>query len=642
MKSIACISSSVRTACLVKLNSSALMRGAFQKYTSPLRNQNPIQTDPCRVTLNQQCVNVRSFRAEPEKRAVAHQVKNEENDYEDLTVQLERSLVQKEMVPVTTSFSGLKEPQKLEVLHVLSSHLKDSNKSISNKSIDSIVILLGECINRGVDPLNSVILAFKEELQEHLVNGEMTVSQLCRFGEVVYNLDCRNSELLTLIVSTLHLMIDSDLTSSEAAQMYAFLSLIGNPRQSQGLLTKLHRHTERLVHRLQAGAVIEILHSLTILQQNKAIGLALKLSKRATRFVSSFQDKDLIKVLGAFKYYGQYDQSFVAAMEKYVPGRVLVADPELVSAVAEYCLQVRCRSEPILEAVAEGFVFNGENYSTSQISRLVVALGRLNYLPECSPQMFTKLEGVLSSRFSQFQARHLLEMLHACIHLQRFPLNFMPKVFNNYFLLRLEAEEKGLDRTVLGQLNQLSLSTTLECFSYQGPSLPYRYRVKKFSSLENSFESPMDRHLFSKVKGPLKELLGEPNYFMTSVFTQNGYTVDVEMSLDENGFIIPLSHWEQTHTRMALFVDGPERFCMNTQHLLGKEATKRRHLQQLGYEVVQVPYFEFEKLKMQKEKVQYLHQKIFPKTLGLQRRNLRHQEAGETEYKSDGTVQKDI
>lgn len=40
--------------------------------------------------------------------------------------------------------------------------------------------------------------------------------------------------------------------------------------------------------------------------------------------------------------------------------------------------------------------------------------------------------------------------------------------------------------------------------------------------------------------------------------------------------------------RMALSLDGQNRFCINTQHLLGKEATKKRHLRRIGYEMVQV------------------------------------------------------
>lgn len=62
----------------------------------------------------------------------------------------------------------------------------------------------------------------------------------------------------------------------------------------------------------------------------------------------------------------------------------------------------------------------------------------LHLTPQCSSQMFKKLESILSTRFSQFQPRSLIEVLHACIHLERFPLNYISKVFSLYFLQRLQ------------------------------------------------------------------------------------------------------------------------------------------------------------------------------------------------------------
>lgn len=63
-------------------------------------------------------------------------------------------------------------------------------------------------------------------------------------------------------------------------------------------------------------------------------------------------------------------------------GRLGKCDPELISTVMEYCLQMRCRSEPIFEAVAENFVCHAERHTTLQIAKQIVAMGRLNYLPQ--------------------------------------------------------------------------------------------------------------------------------------------------------------------------------------------------------------------------------------------------------------------
>lgn len=63
-------------------------------------------------------------------------------------------------------------------------------------------------------------------------------------------------------------------------------------------------------------------------------------------------------------------------------GRLGKCDPELISTVMEFCLQMRCRSSPIFEAVAENFVRNAETHTTIQIAKQIVAMGRLNYLPQ--------------------------------------------------------------------------------------------------------------------------------------------------------------------------------------------------------------------------------------------------------------------
>ncbi|TNN88772.1 hypothetical protein EYF80_001104 [Liparis tanakae] len=89
----------------------------------------------------------------------------------------------------------------------------------------------------------------------------------------------------------------------------------------------------------------------------------------------------------------------------------------------------------------------------------------------CSSEMFKKLESILTARFSQFQLRCLLEpVLHACIQLERFPLNDMLKVFSPCLLQR---------------------------------PLPYFLHVKGFPSVDQAFETPMESLLYKWAKGPL-------------------------------------------------------------------------------------------------------------------------------------------
>ncbi|XP_071368293.1 FAST kinase domain-containing protein 3, mitochondrial-like [Centroberyx affinis] len=643
MKSIACISSSVRAACQYTPTCFPVSRGLVHANTVG-RSTN--MDFPCRTVVAQQpCLTgVRSFHSTHEPRAVAQQVSNlpfpnpvlipGERENELTVYQCGRRLSPKpearprssRPLPHISPYTPYTHPQSTpqdspvnirslfegQVIPELCSRLADDP---SNDRAEGLATLLGVCVEFGVETHSPIVSRLRDECLSHLSRNDIGVAPLCHLGEVAHALEGSRSAIVTQVIDSIGAAVEEDaLSPGEAARVYSLLALCFDPasqHQHTLMLSTLHSHTERLVHRLKASHISDILQSLVKLQQRQAISLVLRLSHKASRVFKAFKDDEVIKLLSSLMVLGHHDEELLAAMEKHLPGRLGQCDPELTSTVMEYCLRMRCRSEPIFEAVAQGFVSHAERHSTPQIAKQIVAMGRLNYLPQCSSQMFKKLESVLSSRFSQFQPRSLIEVLHACIHLERFPLNYMSKVFSPYFLQRLQAQGEPLDRNALGQLTQLNLSTSLECTYYRGPRLPFYLHVKKFSSVDQAFETPMESYLYNQVKGPLKKLLGG-RFYSTRVFTLSGYTIDVEMCLDKEGLVLPLSQWDHTYRRVALCLDGQNRFCSNTQHLLGKEATKRRHLRRMGHDVVQIPYFEFEKLRSQKERVQYLHSKIFP------------------------------
>ncbi|XP_029315133.1 FAST kinase domain-containing protein 3, mitochondrial-like [Cottoperca gobio] len=478
---------------------------------------------------------------------------------------------------------------------------------------EGLATLLGACVEFGLKAHSPLVLSLINECLELLSTRDIGMAQLCHLGEVAYVLEGSQSAMAAEVLDSIGVALEEDVVSpSEAVRIYSLLVLCHIPasQRQKIVLNTLHRRTERLAHRLKPSQVSDILQSLLKLQQRRATPPVPKLCHRASRLLKDFSDDEVVEVLSVLMILGQHDEELLAAMEKHLPGRLEKSSPELISTVMEYCLQMRCRSEPIFEAVAEHFVCHAERHSTLQIAKQIVAMGRLNYLPQCSSEMFKKLESILSTRFSQFQPRSLIEVLHACIHLERFPMNYTSKVFSTHFLQRLQEQGESLDKNAVRQLAQLHLATSLEC-TYTGPRLPRFLHVKTFSSFDQAFETPMEILLYKRVEVPLTQLLGE-NFYSTRIFTHCGYTVDVEICLDEDGYVLPLSQWDHTYRRMALCLDGQNRFCSNTHHLLGKEATKRRHLRRMGYEVVQIPYFEFDKLTTLEEKVQYLQNKIFP------------------------------
>ncbi|XP_070694813.1 FAST kinase domain-containing protein 3, mitochondrial-like [Pempheris klunzingeri] len=630
MKSIASISSSVRAAC--QHTSACFPLNRALVLCSPLGRCSNVDFASKTVVEQQPRVTVaRSFSGTHANTAVVQQVSAAPvppagKTADEVTFyQFGRPKTAARPVPQLSPYSPYTKPQSNadapvviqslfegEVIPELCSRLADLP---GNDRAEGLTTLLGACVEFGLEADSTLALRLINESLELLSNGDIGVAQLCHLGEVAYSLEGRQSATVTKVLDCIRAAVEEDaLSPLEAVKVYSLLALCHDPASQQQtlMLSALHKHTQRMVRRLKPGHVSALLQSLMKLQQSQAISLLLRLSRRASQVFKVFSDDEVIKVLSALMVLRQHDEKLVAAMEKHLPERLGKCDPELISTVMEYCLQMRCRSEVIFEAVAENFVCHAEDHTTLQIAKQIVTMGRLNYLPQCSSQMFKKLESILSSRFSQFEPHSLIELLHACIHLERFPLNYMSKVFSTYFLQRLHAQGEPLDKNILRQLTQLHLSTALECTYYWGPRLPYFLHVRKFSTLDHAFETPMESFLYKQVKGPLTQLLGG-KFYSTRISTHKGYTIDVEICLDERGYVLPLSQWDHTHKRVALCVDGQNRFSnSSTHHLLGKEATKRRHLRKMGYELVEIPYFEFEKLTTEEEQVQYLYNKIFP------------------------------
>ncbi|XP_041940662.1 FAST kinase domain-containing protein 3, mitochondrial-like [Alosa sapidissima] len=602
MNSISYISTSVRT--VGKLTSNSACRRLIQR------------TEPYGL-CTKQLVHVCNMHMTHGRGSQALQFSNvTEKDSLDFINQIERYRTLSNTLPTGEAYLTHSPANRRATLQTLQS-FNDSEmwnivKNTPNGvSISGLATLMGICVKIGMDPDSptGLISKLKKECLRILNEEDVPITNLCLLGEVVYSLEGA-SPLLSEVLKSVSDSVDVDLTPLDASHLYTFFALIGTQHIHPRLMTRLNRCTERLAHRLPPTAISNILHSLAVLQEGQSVTLISRLIERSTLTMGSFSDAELSGILRALARLSQYDAQFLYSLEHQLVNRIEECDPDLISSVMEYCLHVRWCTSAVFEAVAERFVQNAEMYSTTQIAQQIVAMGRLNYLPSCASEMFKKLESILTSRFSQFQPRTLLNMLHSCIHLERFPLNFVSRVFSSTFLQRLEVQGHGLDKKALAQLTQLSMCTSLECTFYQGPKLPYHYHMKKFPAVEYFFESPLDRFLFRKVHGPLCKVLGGRNYFSTRVFTQNGYTVDVEICLDEEGLILPLTQWDQTHKRIALCLDGPDRFCTNTHHLLGKEVTKRRHLQKLGFVVIQIPYFEYEILRTQRQQTRYLHQKI--------------------------------
>ncbi|XP_007191698.2 FAST kinase domain-containing protein 3, mitochondrial [Balaenoptera acutorostrata] len=487
----------------------------------------------------------------------------------------------------------------------------------SNLSNTGLVTALQALTLLYVDPQSRLLLKLLAECQHRLERGSLDIHSLCILGESLIKLQGPGCSTLDLIIYQLQGGNLEEFTPEDIVTLYRILQACPEKAdQHQTFLNKMNNFSLSVVSSLSPKLLSQMLTALVVLDQTQALPLVIKLGKYVVRHIPHFTSEELREVLEAFIYFGHNDRFFTKALEQHVASLCLTLDPEVVSKVMEYCSRKLIFSKPILDAVAETFVCQSEKFSPNQTAELIEPFGKLNYLPPNASALFRKLENILLTRFNYFPPKTLLKLLHSCSLIECHPVNFMARIFSPYFLQQLQGEEPYLDRLSLAQLTQLFLTAILECPFYKGPKLLPKYQVKSFLTPCSYLETPMDFQLYKSVMIGLIDLLGARLYFASKVLTPYCYTIDVEIKLDEDGFVLPFTVDEDIHKRVALCIDGPKRFCLNSKHLLGKEATKQRHLYLLGYQVVQIPYYEIEMLKSRLELVEYLQRKLFSQNSG--------------------------
>ncbi|XP_029979568.1 FAST kinase domain-containing protein 3, mitochondrial-like [Sphaeramia orbicularis] len=512
---------------------------------------------------------------------------------------------------------SLKDPSVLEnvTIRALCLQLEEDSGRLTDGGLVSALLA---CTRLYLDPWSTLMVRLVSESQERLDKGEMTVEQLCILGQAMLAIEGPGSVMLEQVMSQIQRQEPAQWSLEDLSAVYRLLQSGGGlDGKYCDLLNAMHTHAVTVTSRMNPTVVSELLSVLVSLNQTQAMPLVINLCKQAVRHVPHFTDEELTLVLGALMHFGHSDHYFVQAMERYVPTVAFTSHPETVTKVMQFFSRRNILSPLVFDSVAESFVYRADEYNTSQVARQIMAYGKLGYLPPNAGDVFRKVETTLQKRFSHFQPRTLINLLHSCILVERFPVNFVSKVFGSYFLQQLQEQDTGMDRYVLSQLTQLYITVKLECPFYEGPRLLPRYRVKSFLTPGRSLETPVDTHLYNSVKNGLLNLLGARSYFGSKVLTPYCYTIDMEIKVDEDGYVLPASYNDDVYKRIALCIDGQKRFTTNTRQLLGKEATKQRHLRLLGYEVVQIPFYEFEKLQTKASVVEYLHQKIFPHSYRL-------------------------
>ncbi|XP_010215781.1 PREDICTED: FAST kinase domain-containing protein 1 [Tinamus guttatus] len=297
-----------------------------------------------------------------------------------------------------------------------------------------------------------------------------------------------------------------------------------------------------------------------------------------------------------------------------------------------FLIKANHRCVPLLDRIASVTLQNIDKIHPFEIYFILYLFSILNYDSPANEEFFENCIQHLMLNLSCFESHYLVLLGHILAVAGYFPPVLIKMIFNVSFLSKLDAELEVLPDTskqkVRACLMKLNRAVCLECPEFHIPWFHEHYCqhvLFKGSRRINSL-----RH----VHRMLTEILGGSNYLKISVLTPYCYEIDFECILDKNKR--PLSYMSQNillgdmegiHSkrgikdtalppgaqRIALEFLDPKAFSKDSHHVKGESAVKKRHLEMLGYRVVQIPHFEWNSMVLSTKEAQleYLKKHLY-------------------------------
>ncbi|XP_023142147.1 FAST kinase domain-containing protein 1, mitochondrial [Amphiprion ocellaris] len=292
---------------------------------------------------------------------------------------------------------------------------------------------------------------------------------------------------------------------------------------------------------------------------------------------------------------------------------------------------------PLMDRIASVAIEHTDKIHHSATYATLLPFSVLNYDPVQADELYDACIKRFTPHIGSFEPHLLVLQAYSLAVADRFPEELIREIFSVDFLGKLDSELETLSdalnmRTRL-RLMQLNRAVCLECPEFQVPWFHERY-CQQLQRKGNSGVSPVQQQIHKM----LGEVLGGINCVQIAVVTPYFYTVDFECKLDKHSQPLPYSeqstlqmldrgavHWDTSSLensrdelppgaqRVAVDFLDSRSFCKNSHHMKGEALMRKRHLEILGYRVIQIPHFEWNSMELSTHDAWkgYLKKKIF-------------------------------
>ncbi|XP_016832477.1 FAST kinase domain-containing protein 1, mitochondrial isoform X1 [Cricetulus griseus] len=469
--------------------------------------------------------------------------------------------------------------------------------------------------------------------------------ELLKVTQALSCLHFQNKEFFVKLRELILSRLEASITPSEICILVSALSMLPFPHFNETAISRI----EAVLPQCDSKELSDFVSSLMRWIQNdhkclanttrKQLNLLQKLDHWGHHRLQQSNSLDLLweelKSLKGEWLHESFVEESVAALQRFADE----IDCTNVAKIASFLSKTNYLSTLLLDRIASVVVQQIEKIHPFSILAITLPFSVLNYDPPQRDEFFGACVQCLNSYVGTLDPITLVFLGFSLATLEYFPEDLLKKIFNIQFLARLDSQLAILPSTLSARvqfrLMELNRAVCLECPEFQIPWFHDRFcrgHYNKDIDVMNGAQQ--------QIYKMLAEVLGGLRCVKASGLSTYYHTVDFECILDKRKKPLPYRsqsitpgkspgiYWESDTSRVesslppesercvlriALEFLDVRAFCSNIPHLKGKSAMKKRHLEILGYRVIQVPYFEWNSMALSTKdaRMDYLREHIF-------------------------------
>uniref|UniRef100_A0A8B9PL46 FAST kinase domain-containing protein 4 n=1 Tax=Apteryx owenii TaxID=8824 RepID=A0A8B9PL46_APTOW len=551
----------------------------------------------------------------PEHRVISELLETAASPQELLQLNELQSLNSNEASLVIIQLSRLVAEKNLETQSILQDErfrqlVVVTDSQISQVWNNTLVNLLKSLYSLGMDSSGREMQSVEHEVLWRL--RRLSLRQLASLAEFLALKQGKDSKLLNEVIKKLELRW----TELEGTKTVVILmAKIGHV--SPTLMDRLEDKALELAEQFNPDDIRKIMLALAY-QNRRSVPLLRALSYHLIQKHSELGLNvlmDLIFAYGKLNFHQpQVFQKIATDLQPHVP---TMTPLEVTRCIRSFAL-LKWLNLPLFEAIAQYALDNAKELSVLHLCSIILSFARLNFQPSGSEDFFGMVHEKLQDHLDNLEPPVLTDLVWSLCVLQQAKVPYLQKVLAPHFHARIRGDQSLKAQNSWLKLVHINAAARLESPDYRGPFLP----AEVLSALDRAGEKVAPPR--SGLKEPLAGVLGSTDNGRFDVPTVYGWRIDAEMVVNGENKPLPLKALAAPHllrsegtkplppgARRVAFLkwDFPD-FSNRSKELLGRCVMARRHVQAAGFLVVDVPYYEFQDLKSERQRAAYLKDKL--------------------------------